>query len=153
MDIKDWYSIKKGIIKIPIISIFFISDNLYLLGTLAALQIDNDKALYHNMSTGYTNPNWKTKYLQSIAIDMGVHRLRFHKSSIHRWFHVGLLSRYNLNWAVISMDFTRYFHNTWATNRYAISIEKFIKGINYKGGVIHDDVHSFAPFIGVTIGI
>ena len=56
------------------------SDNLYLLGTLASLKINHDKSLYHNMSAGYTNPNWKTKYLQSFAIDMGVHRLRFYKN-------------------------------------------------------------------------
>jgi hypothetical protein len=129
------------------------SDNLYLSGTLASLKIDKDKSLYHNMSAGYTNPNWKTKHLQSFAIDMGVHRLRFYKNSIYRWFHVGLISRFTSKWAIMGFDFNRYFHNLWASSRYTISVEKFIKGINYKGGVIQDDAHSFTPFIGITVGI
>jgi len=129
------------------------SDNLYLSGTIATIDIDDDKALYHNMSVGYSNPIWKTKTLKNVAIDVGVHRLRFYNNAIYRWFHGGIITRFNTKLATLGIDFTRYFHNDWATSRYTITIEKSVNKVNIKGGIIQDNFHSFSPFIGMSIGI
>ena len=73
------------------------SNNLFLTGLFSNLIINTDRSLYHHVALGYSNPNWKIKQFSTNAIEMGVHRLRYFKDQIYRWFHVGLKTRISYN--------------------------------------------------------
>ena len=130
------------------------SNNLYLTGLYSNVMIENDRSLYHHIALGYSNPNWKIKQFSTNAIEMGVHRLRYFKDQIYRWFHVGLKTRISYNKINFGLDFTRYFYNTWTTNRYTISTSKTLNGnININGGIVQDEFNSFTPYVGISIGL
>ena len=130
------------------------SNNLYLTGLFSNLTIENDRTLYHHIASGYSNPNWKLKKFTINVIEVGVHRLRYFKNKIYRWFHVGFKTRTSYKKINFGLDFTRYFYNTWATNRYSISMSKTLNGnININCGIIQDEFNSFTPFVGVSLGL
>jgi hypothetical protein len=144
------------------------SNNLYLTGLLSNLiikivnetieieneTIEKDRSLYHHISLGYSNPDWKIKFLTTNVIEVGVHRLRYFDDKIYRWFHTGLKTRASYKRINVGVDFTRFFYDTWATNRFTLSMSKTLNGnININGGIIRDEYNSFTPYVGVSIGI
>jgi len=83
-----------------------------------------------------------------------VHRLRYFENSIYRWFHAGLKTRVFYKKINFGFDFTRFYYNTWATNRYTISMSKTLNGnINFNGGIIDDKFNPFTPYVGVSLGL
>ena len=132
------------------------SNNLYLTGLFSNLIIgnDHDRALYHHIALGYSNPDWRIKKFTTNVIEVGVHRLRYFEDKIYRWFHAGLKTRASYKKINFGVDFTRFFYNTWATNRYTLSMSKTLNGnININSGIILDEYNSFTPYAGVSIGI
>ncbi len=137
------------------------SNNLYLTGLFSNLTIEienetieKDRSLYHHISLGYSNPDWKIKFLTTNVIEVGVHRLRYFDDKIYRWFHTGLKTRASYKRINVGVDFTRFFYDTWATNRFTLSMSKTLNGnININGGIIHDEFNSFTPYVGVSIGL
>ena len=130
------------------------SNNLYLTGLFSNLRIENDRTLYHHIALGYSNPDWKIKIFTTNVIEVGVHRLRYFEDKIYRWFHAGLKTRTSYKKINFGLDFTRYFYNTWATNRYSISMSKTLNGnININGGIIQDEFNSLRPYVGVSLGL
>ena len=137
------------------------SNNLYLTGLFSNLTIEienetieKDRSLYHHISLGYSNPDWKIKFLTTNVIEVGVHRLRYLDDKIYRWFHTGLKTRASYKRINVGVDFTRFFYDTWATNRFTLSMSKTLNGnININSGIIRDEYNSFTPYVGVSIGI
>ena len=130
------------------------SNNLYLMGLFSNLIIEDDPSLYHHIALGYSNPDWRIKKFTTNVIEVGVHRLRYFEDKIYRWFHVGLKTRTSYKKINFGVDFTRFFYNTWATNRYTLSISKTLNdNININGGIIQDQFNSFTPYVGVSIGL
>ncbi len=130
------------------------SNNLYLSGLFSNLIIEADSSLYHHIALGYSNPDWRIKKFITNVIEVGVHRLRYFEDKIYRWFHVGLKTRVSYKKINFGVDFTRFFYNTWATNRYTLSMSKTLNGnININGGIIQDEFNSFKPYVGVSIGL
>ena len=130
------------------------SNNLYLTGLFSNLVIENDPSLYHHISLGYSNPDWKINFLTTNVIEVGVHRLRYFEDKIYRWFHAGLKTRASYKKINVGVDFTRFFYKTWAANRFTLSMSKTLNGnININGGIIRDEYNSFTPYVGVSIGI
>ena len=137
------------------------SNNLYLTGLFSNLTIEienetieKDRSLYHHISLGYSNPDWKIKFLTTNVIEVGVHRLRYFDDKIYRWFHTGLKTRASYKRINVGVDFTRFFYDTWATNRFTLSMSKTLNGnININSGIIRDEYNSFTPYVGVSIGI
>ena len=137
------------------------SNNLYLTGLFSNLTIEienetieKDRSLYHHISLGYSNPDWKIKFLTTNVIEVGVHRLRYFEDKIYRWFHAGLKTRASYKKINVGVDFTRFFYDTWATNRFTLSMSKTLNGnININSGIIRDEYNSFTPYVGVSIGI
>ena len=137
------------------------SNNLYITGLFSNLTIaiedetiKKDRSLYHHIVLGYSNPIWKIKKFTTNAIEVGVHRLRYFEDKIYRWFHAGLKTRTFYKKINFGLDFTRYFYNSWATNRYSISMSKTFSGnIDINGGIIEDEFNSFTPYVGVSIGL
>jgi hypothetical protein len=130
------------------------SNNLYLTGLFSNLIIEDDPSLYHHIALGYSNPDWRIKKFTTNVIEVGVHRLRYFEDKTYRWFHVGLKTRTSYKKINFGVDFTRFFYNTWATNRYTLSISKTLNdNININGGIIQDQFNSFTPYVGVSIGL
>jgi len=136
------------------------SNNLYLTGLFSNLIIEDDPSLYHHIALGYSNPDWKIKKFTTNVIELGVHRLRYFydnkidDNKIYRWFHAGLKTLVSYKKINFGVDFTRFFYDTWATNRYTLSMSKTLNGnININGGIIHDEYNSFIPYVGVSIGL
>ena len=130
------------------------SNNLYLTGLFSNLIIEGDPSLYHHIALGYSNPDWRIKKFTTNVIEVGVHRLRYFENKIYRWFHAGLKTRVSYKKINFGVDFTRFFYNTWATNRYTLSMSKILNGnININGGIIQDEFNSFTPYVGVSIGL
>jgi hypothetical protein len=130
------------------------SNNLYLMGLFSNLIIEDDPSLYHHIALGYSNPDWRIKAFTTNVIEVGVHRLQYFDNKIYRWFHVGLKTRASYKKINFGVDFTRFFYNTWATNRYTLSMSKTLNGnININGGIIQDEFNSFTPYVGVSIGL
>jgi hypothetical protein len=103
---------------------------------------------------GYSNPDWRIKKFTTNVIEVGVHRLRYFEDKTYRWFHAGLKTRTSYKKINFGVDFTRFFYNTWATNRYTLSISKTLNdNININGGIIQDEFNSFTPYVGVSIGL
>ena len=81
-------------------------------------------------------------------------KITYFENKIYRWFHVGFKTRTSYQKINFGLDFTRYFYNTWSTNRYSISMSKTLNGnININGGIIQDEFNSFTPYVGVSLGI
>lgn len=130
------------------------SDNLYLSGLFSNLIIKDDPSLYHHIALGYSNPEWRIKNFITNVIEIGVHRIRFFENKIYRWFHTSLRTRGSYNKINFGIDFSRFFYNTWASNRYTLSISKiFFDDVNLNGGIIQDEFNSFTPYVGVSIGL
>ena len=130
------------------------SNNLYLMGLFSNLIIEEDPSLYHHIALGYSNSDWRIKEFTTNVIEVGLHRLRYFENKIYRWFHVGLKTRASYKKINFGVDFTRFFYNTWATNRYTLSMSKILNGnININGGIIQDEFNSFTPYVGVSIGL
>jgi hypothetical protein len=130
------------------------SNNLYLTGLFSNLIIEDDPSLYHHIALGYSNPDWRIKKFTTNVIEVGVHRLRYFEDKTYRWFHAGLKTRTTYKKINFGVDFTRFFYNTWATNRYTLSISKTLNdNININGGIIQDQFNSFTPYVGVSIGL
>ena len=130
------------------------SNNLYLTGLFSNLIIEDDPSLYHHIALGYSNPDWRIKKFTTNVIEVGVHRLRYFEDKTYRWFHAGLKTRTSYKKINFGVDFTRFFYNTWATNRYTLSISKTLNdNININGGIIQDQFNSFTPYVGVSIGL
>jgi len=129
------------------------SNNLYLTGLFSNLTLDNDRTLYHHIALGYSNSDWKFSRFTSNAIEIGVHRLRFYKDSIYRWFHAGFKTRTTFKKINYGFNFTRFFYNTWTANRYTFNVEKTVKGVIINGGILHDEFNPFTPFVGVSLGL
>ena len=130
------------------------SNNLYLMGLFSNLIIEDDPSLYHHIALGYSNPDWRIKKFTTNVIEVGVHRLRYFEDKTYRWFHAGLKTRTSYKKINFGVDFTRFFYNTWATNRYTLSISKTLNdNININGGIIQDQFNSFTPYVGVSIGL
>ena len=130
------------------------SNNLYLMGLFSNLIIEEDPSLYHHIALGYSSPDWRIKEFTTNVIEVGLHRLRYFENKIYRWFHVGLKTRASYKKINFGVDFTRFFYNTWATNRYTLSMSKILNGnININGGIIQDEFNSFTPYVGVSIGL
>ena len=130
------------------------SNNLYLTGLFSNLIIEADTSLYHHIALGYSNPDWRIKKFTTNVIEVGVHRLRYFEDKTYRWFHAGLKTRTSYKKINFGVDFTRFFYNTWATNRYTLSISKTLNdNININGGIIQDEFNSFTPYVGVSIGL
>ena len=130
------------------------SNNLYLTGLFSNLVIETDRSLYHHIALGYSNPDWKFRNFSTNVIEVAVHRLRYFNHKIYRWFHAGFKTRVSYHKFNIGFEFTRFFYNTWATNRYSMSISKTLMGnINMSGGIIQDGFNSFTPYVGVSLGL
>jgi len=130
------------------------SNNLYLTGLFSNLIIENDPSLYHHIALGYSNPDWKIKKFTTNAIEIGVHRLRYFEEKIYRWFHAGLKTRASYKRIIIGIDFTQFFYNTWATNRFSMNMSKTLdNNIIINGGILHDEYNKYTPYFGVSLGL
>ena len=130
------------------------SNNLYLTGLFSNSTLESDRTLYHHIALGYLNPVWKFSIFTTNIIEFGVHRLRYYIDNIDRWFHAGFKTRASYKKINFGFDFTRFFYDIWATNRYTISMSKTLNGnININVGIIQDEFNSFIPYVGVSLGL
>ena len=130
------------------------SNNLYMIGSYSNMKINNDKSLYHSMSLGYSNKSWNLFFFNYNVIEMGVNRIRFYESKIHRWFYLGLKTRTNVENFILGFDVTRFFYDKWARSRFSINFSRKLSDkVHIYTNLINDDFNSFTPVIGFSLGL